>query len=637
MMTYIGMGALLIGCIMLCVGWSSGVKGKTMGKGLILIVSGACIGIGGNPARDMPNGSPTMVMLGFCGIVAVIIMIVLNSKKNAVVNKENAQKTINGAMDKVTAESFKNEMMNFIDLQTLDQRISDKGTVTIEYLNDKNKWRRGRFIVSERAANGKISHVLWMIEDIDDEKKDRDRLFAIADNLNKQLKATADIYVSMYNVNIIHDTYNEIKSVQKEIADFDIVDREDAQLSLFKDMDRMSSEFSRNAIHDFVNLSNLSKRLKHSNTITLEFLDSGGQWCRGRFIASQWTPAGKLSNVLWMVENINEEKTERDKLLDMSEKAIAASEAKSTFLSNMSHEIRTPINAVLGMNEMILRECNDSNILAYSDSIKTAGNTLLGLINDILDFSKIESGKMEIIPVDYDLASLLNDLVNMIQTRADDKGLILELEFEPNVPNHLNGDEVRIKQVVTNILTNAVKYTKKGIVTFTVGYEKIENDPESVVLNIAVKDTGIGIKKEDMAKLFSEFERIEEERNRNVEGTGLGMNITKRLLEMMGSSLEVQSIYGLGSLFSFSLKQKVHDWEPLGDYETTYRAALSSKKKYKEKFIAPDANVLVVDDTPMNLMVFKSLLKQTQVHIDTAESGDAGISLALEKNTTLSS
>lgn len=322
---------------------------------------------------------------------------------------------------------------------------------------------------------------------------------------------------------------------------------------------------------------------------------------------------------------------ESDELREAKAAAEYASQAKSAFLSNMSHEIRTPINAVLGMNEMIQRESNEPNIVEYSENIRTAGTTLLGIVNDILDFSKIEAGKMDIIPVNYDLSSVINDLVNMIQVRADKKDLILKLDFDENIPKMLYGDEVRIKQVVTNILTNAVKYTEKGSVTFHIGYEGIADKPDSVFLNFSVTDTGIGIKPEDMTKLFSEFERIEEKRNRNIEGTGLGMNITKRLLEMMGTSLKVESVYGEGSTFSFRLQQKVIKWESLGDYESAHRASLLSMKKYKEKFTAPDAHVLVVDDTPMNLTVFKGLLKRTLVKIDTADSGIEALSLANDR------
>ncbi|MCR4817957.1 MAG: hypothetical protein K5841_03245, partial [Fretibacterium sp.] len=301
-----------------------------------------------------------------------------------------------------------------------------------------------------------------------------------------------------------------------------------------------------------------------------------------------------------------------------TEIAATANRAKSAFLSNMSHEIRTPINAVLGMNEMILRESDEENIIEYSENIRTAGNTLLGLVNDILDFSRIESGKMEIVPVDYELSSLINDLVNMIQARADKKGLLLRLDFDENTPKLLNGDDVRIKQVVTNLLTNAVKYTEKGSVTLHIGYERIPDDPKGVLLDFSVSDTGIGIKPEDIEKLFSQFERIEEKRNRNIEGTGLGMNITKSLLEMMGTSLKVDSVYGKGSTFSFRLRQKVVKWEKMGNYKAARSLSLSERKKDREKFTAPDAVVLMVDDTPMNLTVFKNLLKRTLMQVDTA-------------------
>ncbi|MCR4591475.1 MAG: response regulator [Lachnospiraceae bacterium] len=317
--------------------------------------------------------------------------------------------------------------------------------------------------------------------------------------------------------------------------------------------------------------------------------------------------------------------------LDTAKQAAdEANRSKSDFLANMSHEIRTPINAVLGMNEMISREAEDDTILTYSENIENAGRTLLGLINDILDFSKIEVGKIEIIPVDYDLSSCINDLVNMISDRAEKKGLILNLDFDRKMPRFLRGDEVRVKQVITNILTNAVKYTEKGSVLFSIGFEKTE-EPDSVILKVSVKDTGIGIKPEDIPKLFSEFERIEEKRNRNIEGTGLGMSITKRLLELMGSSLIVESEYGVGSTFSFALKQKVTSWHELGDYEVSYHDHQNTHKKYREKFTAPDAKVLVVDDNPMNLMVFKSLIKKTRVKVDTADSGYEGIKRASEE------
>ena len=339
--------------------------------------------------------------------------------------------------------------------------------------------------------------------------------------------------------------------------------------------------------------------------------------------------AGALA--FFMIRSEKKSREARESAL-RSERALAASEAKSSFLSNMSHEIRTPINAILGMNEMILREAGDESVLAYSDNIKSAGNSLLSIINDILDFSKIEAGKMEIIPVDYELSSVINDLVNMIHDRAANKGLELEVSVDKDIPGTLHGDEVRIKQIITNILTNAVKYTEKGTVTFAVGYEQIPQEYDSILLCVSVKDTGIGIRKEDIKKLFSKFQRIDEERNRNVEGTGLGMNITRSLLDLMGSALEVESEYGKGSMFSFKLKQNVVNRTPVGDYESTYRERLRKRPAYREKFTAPDARVLVVDDNEMNLVVFRSLIKQTLISIDTAPDGDSGIALTRENH-----
>ncbi|MBR5909833.1 MAG: hypothetical protein IKZ66_07700, partial [Schwartzia sp.] len=298
----------------------------------------------------------------------------------------------------------------------------------------------------------------------------------------------------------------------------------------------------------------------------------------------------------WYLTGVRVKIQESEELRKAKEMAEEASRAKSDFLSNMSHEIRTPINAILGMNEGILRECEDENVLSYAANVRAAGNTLLGLVNDVLDFSKIEAGKIDILPVEYDLSSVLNDLVNVIQGQAAEKGLDLVLDFDKDMPKLLCGDEVRIKQVVTNILTNAVKYTEKGTVTFSVGFDRDETDPDGVVLHVAVRDTGIGIKPEDMGKLFSKFERIEETRNRHVEGTGLGMTITKNLLDKMGSSLQVESTYGVGSVFSFDLKQKVVAWEPLGDYSSSFRTILQNRKKYQESFTAPEARILVADD-----------------------------------------
>ena len=306
-------------------------------------------------------------------------------------------------------------------------------------------------------------------------------------------------------------------------------------------------------------------------------------------------------------------------LAAMAKAAEAASVAKSQFLSGMSHEIRTPINAVLGMDEMILRETKEESTREYAQNIRAAGTTLLGLVNDILDFSKIEAGKMEIIPVEYAVSSILNDLANMIRQRAEKKGLTFHVEVPEDMPSILKGDEIRLRQVAVNILTNAVKYTEEGSVTLRLTYKKIGEN--RIALTTSVKDTGIGIKEEDIEKLYHAFERIEEERNRTVEGTGLGMNITKKLLEMMDSHLEVASVYGEGSEFSYTVEQEVLNWSPMGNYEEAYRRMMAAQTAYKESFVAPEAKILVVDDTAMNLTVVRGLLKQTMVQVETVLSG----------------
>ncbi len=315
-----------------------------------------------------------------------------------------------------------------------------------------------------------------------------------------------------------------------------------------------------------------------------------------------------------------------DELQKQRDIADSANEAKSKFLASMSHEIRTPINAVLGLDEMILRETSEKETRAYAGDIMSAGRTLLSLINDILDLSKVEEGKMEIIPVEYNLKTLVNDLLNMIRSRAEKKGLSLIVNVDSNIPNLLIGDEIRLRQCVMNLLTNAVKYTEEGEVTLSFGYK--ESDSNHIFLTVNVEDTGIGMKKEDMDRLFSPYARIEEKRNRTIEGTGLGMSITRQLLELMGSELKVSSEYGKGSVFSFEVSQEVASSEPIGDYSEGLSSPFYDTFDYHEMFHAPDAKILVVDDTEMNLTVIKSLLKKTLISIDTAMSGKDAIELA---------
>ena len=297
-------------------------------------------------------------------------------------------------------------------------------------------------------------------------------------------------------------------------------------------------------------------------------------------------------------------------------KAEEANLAKSRFLAKVSHEIRTPINAVMGMNEMIMQESKEENIISYAGDVKHSSLLLLNIVNEILDSTKIESGKMELVMGRYRMAELLRDVYHMIGFKADEKNLTLQFDIDDNLPNGYYGDDKCIRQVLLNILGNAIKYTGKGLVMLKLTGQ---TDGDRAVLKFAISDTGQGIRQEDLAKIYDEFERFDNEKNYNVEGYGLGMNITRQLLNLMGSELKIESEYGKGSTFSFELLQEIVDDSAIGNFETILQKV--TEKTERKRFEAPSAKVLVVDDYKLNLKVFAGLLKPAKIQVTQAESG----------------
>ncbi len=296
-----------------------------------------------------------------------------------------------------------------------------------------------------------------------------------------------------------------------------------------------------------------------------------------------------------------------------------ANDSRSQFFANMSHEIRTPINTIIGLNEMILRESGEETTREFAHNIQSASQILLNLVNDILDISRMETHKMEIIPCEYETAVFFENLIDMMQVRMEEKGLEFYVDIDMDIPAVLYGDEKRLQQVLLNILTNAVKYTKEGSVTLTVQAEAAGKN--EVRMKISVADTGIGIRKMDLEHLYETFRRMDERSNRKVEGSGLGLAIAKQLVELMGGELTVDSVYTKGSTFTVTVNQRVINPLHIGNLQFFEKTKKTQGFRYEQSFEAPEARILVVDDNEMNSMVACRLLESTRVQVDTAGSG----------------
>ncbi|MCR5092736.1 MAG: DegV family EDD domain-containing protein [Lachnospiraceae bacterium] len=318
---------------------------------------------------------------------------------------------------------------------------------------------------------------------------------------------------------------------------------------------------------------------------------------------------------------------EKNRAMEEAQKVEEMSRAQNQFFSNMSHEIRTPINTIIGLNEMILREDISEEVAEDAVNIQAAGKILLHLINDILDMSKIQSGQMEINRTPYAPGDMLSEIVAMLWIRARDKGLAFHVNVSPDIPAELYGDEVRIKQILINLINNAIKYTREGSVTLTVEAGERQGDDISVIYSVT--DTGIGIKKESIPHLFSVFRRVDEVNNRYIEGTGLGLSIVRQLVDMMGGKITVNSVYTKGSTFMIEIPQKVLDPAAIGEIDVEKRHGINARDQYKKVFEAPDARLLVVDDNESNLLVVTKLLRDTKIRIDTAMSGREALKLTL--------
>lgn len=326
---------------------------------------------------------------------------------------------------------------------------------------------------------------------------------------------------------------------------------------------------------------------------------------------------------------------EEEELARKVEIANRSNELKTVFLSSMSHEIRTPINSVLGMNEMIKRESGDEKIISYSKNIESAGSMLLTIVNNILDFSKLESGEIELSAMPYQTASLMNDLSAYLRERVKEKGLKAEVDISGSIPSGLSGDQTRIRQIILNLISNAMKFTERGSVTFKVFGRELSLD--DYLLSFVVEDTGVGIEKDELSKLFSSFEKGERSAKKHVQGVGLGLSIIKGLVDAMGGTIKVESEPLKGSAFTVELPQKISDRQPIGpaaNEEARQQEENDGAKKHP-LFEAPEANVLAVDDNAINLSVLSCLLKRTKINIDTANGGAQAIEMTKMKKYDL--
>ena len=437
-------------------------------------------------------------------------------------------------------------------------------------------------------------------------------------------RSLCDIYNSAHEVNLLENHFTEITSNEFIVKAMGHEGPADKALDMVAHL-FAAPEYVKE-MEEFTDFTTLRDRLTKSNPLYHEFIGNYHGWTRAGFVVTKCDENGIPSHAIFTTQTIDAAKKKELQLIkdlkDAVDAANRATKAKSDFLSHMSHEIRTPINAVLGMNELILRESKEANILEYAATISENGKALLSIINSVLDFSKIEAGHIDILPESYELSSLINDSYHLVCAKAQAKKLDLNVKCDESLPASAIGDMPHIRQIITNLLTNAIKYTQQGHIDFIVHGE---GAGKNFKLIVDVKDTGMGIRPEDMDKLFGQFERFDLETNQNVEGTGLGLAIAKQLAQLMGGDITVESQYEKGSTFTLTLPQPTYTDAKIGKLSFTHSEEQLIAEQKKEHFKAPGAKVLVVDDVSINLTVFAKLISKSEVKCDRALSGEEAL------------
>lgn len=514
-------------------------------------------------------------------------------------------------------KSFVSEYEEFVDLSVFEK---NEYRADFYFENDEKKYLSTMYQVRTSATE-----VVLFFRKIDERSSSKDLEVEKADTIQESYLYS--MIVDLAEDNCINPNTTEVSSDRQDYMNIQYSQWRLKICNMFKEQDK--TLFLRASAPENV-INTLEDKPKFHLDIQMMNMQGAFIWVRLGF-ARMKNFSRENPRFLYTVEDISED---MDQLLkqegltkaveEQNQNLQKAEQERTLLFASMSHEIRTPINAIMGMNEIILRDTKDDNIKSYAQDIKDASRLLLNLVNDILDFSKIEAGRMEIIPTEYRLEEMLRSICNLMKGKMEAKYLDFELNIGENVPSVLYGDEIRISQILINIMTNAIKYTDNGKVSLSVEYTQDGDGNDAI--RYCVEDTGIGIKEEDIKKLFGSYERFDLERNRRVEGTGLGMGIVNGLLSAMNSHLEVSSVYGKGSIFSFTLAQKVIDYTPINT------GLKDNSLKNKEEKIFYEKRALLVDDVLINLKVGELILKRFIKHVDVAHSGKEALHMIADKD-----